>query len=81
VVAAATAVGSAIILGGIGGAGMLAGATVLAWLMGRYVAGMLGGLTGDSYGAINEVVEAVALMAAVALAPHGWIEPLPDLLW
>jgi adenosylcobinamide-GDP ribazoletransferase len=80
VVAAATAVGSAIILGGFGGAGMLVGASVLAWMTGRYLAGMLGGLTGDTYGAINEVVEAVALMAAVALVPHGWIEPLLELL-
>ena len=80
VVAAATAVGSAIILGAFGGAGMLVAVSALAWLTGRYMAGMLGGLTGDTYGAINELAEAVALIAAVALVPHGWIEPLPDLL-
>jgi len=80
VVAAGTAVVSAIALGGFGGAGMLAGVSVLAWLLGRYMAGTLGGLTGDTYGAVNEVAEAAALMTAVALLPHGWIEPLPQLL-
>lgn len=79
-VAAGTAVVSAIALGGFGGAGMLAGVSVLAWLLGRYMAGTLGGLTGDTYGAVNEVAEAAALMTAVALLPHGWIEPLPQLL-
>ncbi len=80
VVAAATAVASAVVLGGFGGAGMLAGVSVLAWLLGRVMARMLGGLTGDTYGAVGEVAEAAALMTAVALLPHGWIEPLPQLL-
>ena len=78
-VAAAEAAISAILLGGIGGAGMLAGASVLAWLLGWAMAGRLGGLTGDTYGAINEVVEVLVLVAAVALLPHGWVEPLPEL--
>ena len=41
---------------------------------------LLGGLTGDSYGAINEVIEAGAIIAAVALLPYGWIEPLSILV-
>ena len=77
--AAAAAVISAVLLGGIGGAGMLAGASVLAWLLGWAMSGRLGGLTGDTYGAVNEVVEVVVLMVAVALLPHGWVEPLPEL--
>ncbi len=80
VVAAATAVASAVILGGFGGAGMLVGVSVLAWLLGRAMARVLGGLTGDTYGAVSEVAEAAALMTAVTLLPHGWIEPLPQLL-
>ena len=36
---------------------------------------MLGGLTGDTYGAINELTEVAVLMAGVALAPHGWLAP------
>ena len=78
--AAATAAVAAVLLGGIGGAGMLVGASVLAWLLGWAMANRLGGLTGDTYGAINEVVEVAALMAAVALLPHGWIEPLSKLV-
>ena len=37
---------------------------------------MLGGLTGDVYGAANELTEAAALMAATALAPRGLLAPL-----
>ena len=48
--------------------------------MGRGMVGMLGGLTGDTYGATNEVIEVAALIAAVALLPHGLVEPLPRLL-
>lgn len=78
--AAAAAVIGAVLLGGIGGAGLLAGATILAWLLGRVMVGRLGGLTGDTYGAINETVEAAALLAVVAMLPHGWVEPLTQLL-
>ena len=43
-------------------------AAALAALAGRYMAGKLGGLTGDCYGAINEVVETGVLLALVAWA-------------
>ncbi len=79
VMAAATAVLAAILLGGVGGAGVLVWVSVLAWLLGWSMARMLGGLTGDTYGAVNEMAEAAVLMAAVALLPHGWVEPLPEL--
>ena len=36
-------------------------------------------MTGDTYGAINEVVETAGLLAVVAITPHGWIEPLTSL--
>ena len=78
--AATTAIVAAVLLGGIGGAGMLVGVSVLAWLLGRGMAGMIGGLTGDTYGATNELAEAAALIAAVGLLPHGWIETLPEML-
>ena len=74
--AGATAAAAAVLLGAAGGAGLLAGATAAAWLLGRVMTAKLGGLTGDTYGAINEVVEALALMAAVAMLRHGWVEPL-----
>jgi adenosylcobinamide-GDP ribazoletransferase len=82
--AAATAIAASILLGGIGGGGLLVGSTALAWLLGLGMSRMLGGLTGDTYGATNEIVEVVGLMAAVALLPHGWIVPLwetRDLTW
>lgn len=79
-IAALTAVLASILIGGIGGFGLLVGATILVWLLGKGMANLLGGLTGDSYGAINEVIEVVALVAAVALLPYGWIEPPPVLL-
>jgi cobalamin synthase len=40
----------------------------------------LGGLTGDCYGAINEVTEAAVLTAMTALIWRRWLEPLPNLL-
>jgi adenosylcobinamide-GDP ribazoletransferase len=82
--AAVTAVAASILLGGIGGAGMLLGASALAWICGRMMVKLLGGLTGDTYGATNEVVEVAVLVAAVASLPFGWVEPwigpLPRLL-
>ena len=59
---------------------MLLGVAFLAWLLGWGMAKLLGGLTGDAYGATNEVTEVAALMAAVALARYGLLEPLPLVL-
>jgi adenosylcobinamide-GDP ribazoletransferase len=44
-------------------------ATAAALLGGNYLAGRLGGLTGDTYGALAVVAETVVLFAAVALRP------------
>ncbi|MEK7848033.1 MAG: adenosylcobinamide-GDP ribazoletransferase [Chloroflexota bacterium] len=44
---------------------LLAGLAV--WLTGRYLVGKLGGLTGDTYGALNEVLETGGLLLLVAL--------------
>jgi len=52
----------------------------MAWLMGRAMAKSLGGLTGDTYGATNEIIEMTVILAATALIPYGWLEPLPDFL-
>ena len=79
-VAAATVVVAAVLLGGVGGAGMLAGATVVAWFLGWVMASRFGGLTGDTYGTVNEIVEVLALAAAVTMLPHGWLEPLTHFL-
>lgn len=49
------------------GLGALAGASLLAWSGGWWITERLGGLAGDCYGALNEVVEVGVLTATVAL--------------
>ena len=53
------------------GVGLLVGATSVAWLVARYLCGKLGGLTGDCYGALNEVVESTVLVGLVAMLALG----------
>jgi adenosylcobinamide-GDP ribazoletransferase len=78
--AALTALALGLLLGGFVGLGILAGVTLLAAALGWVMTKALGGLTGDTYGAINEIAEVTVLAAAVALAVRGWLEPLPKLL-
>ncbi|MEE8466773.1 MAG: adenosylcobinamide-GDP ribazoletransferase [Dehalococcoidia bacterium] len=79
-VAAASALAASVLLGGFAGLGLFFGAAALAWLMGWAMAKSLGGLTGDTYGATNEVIETTVIIVATALAAQEWLEPLPDLL-
>ena len=51
---------------GAPGLALLGLAGAAAWLTGTYAAGKLGGLTGDCYGAVNEVVETALLLALLA---------------
>jgi adenosylcobinamide-GDP ribazoletransferase len=55
--------------------GGLLGLVVLAaaWLMGRAMAQSLGGLTGDTYGALAEVAEGTTFLTLVALRHWAWI--------
>ena len=78
--AAAIALVAALLLAGVGGIVLFAVATVLAWLLGKGMTALLGGLTGDTYGATNEIIEVVTLGITVALMPHGLITPLHELL-
>ena len=64
----ALAIGSAAL--GSGGPPLLVVAWLTAWLVARATLGKLPGLTGDSYGAINEVVTAAALLALAAYQEH-----------
>ena len=52
------------------GAAVLAGAVL--WIMARYTMGRIPGLTGDLYGAFNEILEVVVLVFASGL-PAGWL--------
>lgn len=79
-VAGLSALAAAILLGGFAGLGLFFGVMVMAWLMGWVMAKSLGGLTGDTYGATNEIIETTVIIVATALAAQGCLEPLPDLL-
>jgi len=69
-----TAVFVSILFLGAGGLVLLAAVSVAALGLGRWIAGKLGGMTGDAYGAVNELSEVLALLLGVALVPT-----LPDL--
>ena len=71
VAAGGTALAAGALLAGGLGLALLAVATGVAWLLGLWVRRLLGGLTGDTYGAVNELVEVVVLVLAVALSGTG----------
>lgn len=48
-------------------------ASVLSWLVAWYVRGKIGGITGDVYGAIGEVVEVAVLLFAASGQETGWL--------
>lgn len=74
-IAGAIALVAAVLLG-TGGILLFGVATALAWLLGLGVSRMLGGLTGDVYGAINEITQTCLLIVAVAIVPHLAIVPV-----
>ncbi len=63
---ATATVASVLFLGG-GGAILLGIVVVVSLGLGRWMAGMLGGMTGDTYGAVNEVGEVAVLVLGIAL--------------
>ena len=75
-----SAAAAALLLAGWGGVVVFGLATLLALVLGRGISTLLGGLTGDTYGAINEIVEVAVLIALVGLAPISLIEPLHQVL-
>jgi adenosylcobinamide-GDP ribazoletransferase len=79
-IAAGITVVASVLVAGIGGGLLFVIVSLVAWLVGMGISRLLGGLTGDTYGAINEMSEVVALAAGVALAPSGLIATLPQLL-
>ena len=63
--------------GGLAGALILAAISALALLFGWAASRQLGGgLTGDCYGAANEIAETAALVALAAIAAQRWFDPL-----
>ena len=78
-VALATALVAAVLLAGGAGAILVVAVTLAAWAVARWTTRLLGGLTGDSYGAINEVGEVIVLLLAIAIwegAPSLFDSPL-----
>jgi adenosylcobinamide-GDP ribazoletransferase len=74
-IATVFAVGAALLLCGVGGLVLVLVAAAagigVAWSASR----MLGGVTGDTYGAVIEVAFAAVLLSIVAAGVHGWLEP------
>ena len=62
-----TAAAAAVLLAGFAGMIMLAAGTIVAWCLGWRTTRLLGGLTGDGYGATNEIVSVAVLILAVGL--------------
>ena len=73
-----------VLLAGIGGIVLLAAACAVAWGIGAWAARLLGGVTGDIYGAVNEVSEAVVLVFILLISatePNALDSPLFKMLW
>ncbi len=66
-IATVTALAASMAIAGLMGVLLLVIVTAVAWVLGAWMARLLGGLTGDGYGAVVEVTEVTALIAAVAL--------------
>lgn len=65
------------IFGCLSGIILFALVTIIAILAGLWVTKLLGGLTGDTYGATNELCEAIVLITAVGIIPISSIRLLP----
>ena len=70
-------------LTGLMGLVLVAFAGLVAWAVGAWAVRLLGGVTGDIYGAVGEAVEASTLVLAMVLTladPGALGSPLPALL-
>jgi adenosylcobinamide-GDP ribazoletransferase len=74
-----TAIIAAVLLLGAGGAYAVALAIGVALSVGVVAKRMVGGMTGDLYGATVEIAEVALLLFIAAFANHGWIDAW--LLW
>ena len=54
---------------GLAGVAALAGGA--GWVVGKVACRLLGGMTGDIYGAVNEIAEVAVLVAAAAITAGG----------
>ena len=72
----ALAVTVALVTFGLGGVALLGVAAVAALVTAGAAARMLGGVTGDVYGAAIEVAQVVVWLAILAGLHEGWLEPV-----
>ena len=75
----AVALAASVAVLGYAGLALVGGAIAVSLGLGRWISGMLGGMTGDAYGAVNEVTEVTVLLLGVALftlAPRVYGTPL-----
>ena len=63
---------ASLLAAGVVGLLLLLAASLIAWAIGAWASGRLGGLTGDVYGAVNEIVETAILVLACFL-PAGFL--------
>ena len=71
-------------LAGATGLMLLAAACAVAWGIGAWATRLLGGVTGDIYGAVNETTEVVVLLLSLLLiyaSPFAIYSPLLEMLW
>ncbi len=77
-------VAATIALAGPGGLALLAIATVVAVGLASWASRLLGGVTGDVYGAVNETVEAAVLILAAVLVyalSNNFLRPIHEWSW
>ena len=78
------AVAATVALAGPGGLALLAIATLVAVGLAWWTSRLLGGVTGDVYGAVNEFVEAMVLILAAILAyavSENFLRPIHQWAW
>jgi adenosylcobinamide-GDP ribazoletransferase len=76
VIAGAIALIAAVIFACLSGVILFVIATIISILAGLWITRMLGGLTGDIYGAINELSEVIVLVSATGILHFVSIEPI-----
>lgn len=73
--AGATALVAAVVTFGVGGLVLFSVGTLAALGLAWWLKGMLGGLTGDTYGAITELTETLILVLVAAAHEARWLGP------
>ena len=62
-----TAAGAGYLFLGFGGLVLVAVAILVSLGLGRWISGLLGGMTGDAYGAVNETAEVTVMLSGIIL--------------